>query len=133
MSVGTGKQNIIILFWKSQFHFWENINGNQSFILDSHPPFICSVYNDLQYSLKQTVFFVFSPNFFASASFRFFLNSTLKFGLFLRWQNATFRIKIYKMIELSVKSRYSWVEELTHRICVLAYKEQDSCCFCWDP
>jgi hypothetical protein len=23
MSVGTGRQNIIILFWKEQFHFWE--------------------------------------------------------------------------------------------------------------
>jgi hypothetical protein len=24
-----------------QFHFWEYINGNQTFILDSHRPFIC--------------------------------------------------------------------------------------------
>jgi hypothetical protein len=23
-------------------HFWEYINGNQTFILDSHRPFICS-------------------------------------------------------------------------------------------
>jgi hypothetical protein len=42
MSVGTGRQNIIILFWKYQFHFREYINGNQTFILDSHRPFICS-------------------------------------------------------------------------------------------
>ncbi len=39
MSVETGRQNIIILFWKYQFHFWEYINGNQTFILDSHQPF----------------------------------------------------------------------------------------------
>jgi hypothetical protein len=26
----------------AQFHFWEYINGNQKFILDSHRPFICS-------------------------------------------------------------------------------------------
>ncbi len=26
----------------AQFHFWENINLNQTFILDSHRPFICS-------------------------------------------------------------------------------------------
>ncbi len=26
----------------AQFHFWEYINGNQTFILDSHRPFICS-------------------------------------------------------------------------------------------
>jgi hypothetical protein len=43
MRVGTGRQNIIILFWKYQFHFWEYIKGNQTFILDSHRPFICSV------------------------------------------------------------------------------------------
>jgi hypothetical protein len=30
------EQNIIILFWKQQFHFWEYINRNQTFILDSH-------------------------------------------------------------------------------------------------
>jgi hypothetical protein len=42
MSIGSGRQNIIILFWKEQFHFWEYINGNQTFILDSHRPFICS-------------------------------------------------------------------------------------------
>ncbi len=44
MSAGTGRQNIIILFWKYQFHFWEYINGNQTLILDSHRPFI-AVYN----------------------------------------------------------------------------------------
>ncbi len=26
-----------------QFHFWEFIHGNQTFLLDSHRPFICSV------------------------------------------------------------------------------------------
>jgi hypothetical protein len=26
----------------AQFHFWKYINGNQTFILDSHRPFICS-------------------------------------------------------------------------------------------
>ncbi len=44
MSVGAGKQNFIILFWKQQFHFREYINGNQAFIFDSHRPFICSVW-----------------------------------------------------------------------------------------
>jgi hypothetical protein len=32
MSVGTGRQNIIILFWKLQFNFWEYINGNDIYI-----------------------------------------------------------------------------------------------------
>jgi hypothetical protein len=32
-----------------QFHFWEDINRNQIFILDSHRPFICSVHG-LSYS-----------------------------------------------------------------------------------
>ncbi len=44
MSVGTGRLNIIILFWKYQFHCWEHINGNQTVILDSHRPFICSAW-----------------------------------------------------------------------------------------
>jgi hypothetical protein len=44
MSVGIWRPNILILFWEAaQFHFWEHINGNQTFILDSHRPFICSV------------------------------------------------------------------------------------------
>ncbi len=28
----------------AQLHFWKYINGNQTFIFDSHQPFICSVY-----------------------------------------------------------------------------------------
>ena len=31
MSVGIGRENIIILFWKLQFYFWDYINGNQTF------------------------------------------------------------------------------------------------------
>ncbi len=38
MNVEIGRQNIIILFW--QFHFWEYINRNQTFISDSPRPFI---------------------------------------------------------------------------------------------
>jgi hypothetical protein len=30
----------------AQFHFWEYINRNQTFILDSHRPFICSALQD---------------------------------------------------------------------------------------
>jgi hypothetical protein len=47
MNVEIGRQNIIIMFWNNeatQFHFWEYINRNQTFILDSHRPFICSVF-----------------------------------------------------------------------------------------
>jgi hypothetical protein len=43
MSVGTGRQNIIIMFGNYQFHFWEYIKGNETFVLDFHRPFICSV------------------------------------------------------------------------------------------
>ncbi len=45
MSVGTGRENIIILFCKQHFYFWEYINGNQTFLLDSQRPFICSAVN----------------------------------------------------------------------------------------
>jgi hypothetical protein len=45
MNVEIGRQNITILFGNNeaeQFHFWEYIIRNQTFILDSHRPFICS-------------------------------------------------------------------------------------------
>jgi hypothetical protein len=41
MNVGIGRQNIVILSGNkeaAQSHFWEYINGNQTFILDSHRP-----------------------------------------------------------------------------------------------
>ncbi len=41
----TGRRSIIILFGNNeavQFRFWEYINWNQTFILDSCRPFICS-------------------------------------------------------------------------------------------
>ncbi len=34
----------------TQFHFWEYINRNQTFILRSHRPFICSV---IQYQTEK--------------------------------------------------------------------------------
>jgi hypothetical protein len=45
MRVGFGRQNIIICFGNNeaeQFHFWEYINGNQTFILVFYWPFVCS-------------------------------------------------------------------------------------------
>jgi hypothetical protein len=46
MNLEIGRQNIIILFHNKveQFQFWEYINRNQKFILDSYRPFIYSVY-----------------------------------------------------------------------------------------
>ncbi len=38
-------RTLLFCFWNSkdeQYHFWEYINRNQTFILDSHQPFICS-------------------------------------------------------------------------------------------
>jgi hypothetical protein len=46
MNVGSGRQIIIILFGSNeaaQFRFWKDINLNQTFVLDSQRPFICSV------------------------------------------------------------------------------------------
>ncbi len=45
MNVEIGRQKIIILFSNNeatQFRFWEYINRNQTFILGSHRPLICS-------------------------------------------------------------------------------------------
>jgi hypothetical protein len=41
-----GMQKSLTDPWMWQFHFWEYINWNQSFILDSHRPFICSVWKE---------------------------------------------------------------------------------------
>jgi hypothetical protein len=43
MNVEIGRQNIIFIFGNNeaaQLHFWKYINRNQTFILDSHRPFI---------------------------------------------------------------------------------------------
>ncbi len=51
MNVEIGRQNIITLFWNNeaeQVHFWEYINRNQTFKLDSHRPFICSAAGKLE-------------------------------------------------------------------------------------
>jgi hypothetical protein len=58
MSVGPGRQNILILFWKLQINFWKHINDNK-FILDSHRSFICSVYTSVS---NETVIY-FRENF----------------------------------------------------------------------
>jgi hypothetical protein len=45
MNVENGRQNTIFLFGNNdpaQFSSWEYINENQTFILGSHRPFICS-------------------------------------------------------------------------------------------
>ncbi len=34
----------VVNLWAMQFHFWEYISLNQTFILDSHRTFICSDY-----------------------------------------------------------------------------------------
>ncbi len=46
MNLEIGRQNIIILFHNKveQFQFWEYINRNRTFILDSYRPFIYNVY-----------------------------------------------------------------------------------------
>ncbi len=48
MNVEIVRQNFIILFWDNeaeQFHFWIYINRKQTFVLDSHRPFISSVFS----------------------------------------------------------------------------------------
>jgi hypothetical protein len=53
MSVGIWRKNITILFWNKEaalFLFWEYINGNQTFILDSHQPFICSAHHKMLFA-----------------------------------------------------------------------------------
>ncbi len=52
MSVGIGRQTLSFCFGNNeaaQFPFWECIlgSGNQTFIVDSHRPFICSVHHVL--------------------------------------------------------------------------------------
>ncbi len=61
MIVGIGRQNIIILFLEiTRLHSFisgntYSVNGNQTFILDSHRPFICSVRHK---SLKLFITFI---------------------------------------------------------------------------
>jgi hypothetical protein len=40
----------------AQFHFWEYINGSQTFIMDSHQPFICSAATEFQDDPKHLIF-----------------------------------------------------------------------------
>ncbi len=47
MNVELGDRTLYFCFESkeaAQFHFWEYINGNKTFTLDSHRPFICSEY-----------------------------------------------------------------------------------------
>ncbi len=39
MSVGTGRQNIIILFWKQWFHFWEYMGTRPLYCIFTGPSF----------------------------------------------------------------------------------------------
>ncbi len=55
MNVEIGRQCIYFCYRNNkaaQFNFWEYINQNQTFILDSHRPFICSVYLKLEGELS---------------------------------------------------------------------------------
>jgi hypothetical protein len=58
MNVEIGRQNIIILFGNNEaakFHFWEYINRNQTCMLDSYWPYICSVWGFVQYSTQISI------------------------------------------------------------------------------
>jgi hypothetical protein len=46
MNVEIRRKNVITLLGNNedaQFHFWEHMNRNQTFLLDSHRSFICGV------------------------------------------------------------------------------------------
>jgi hypothetical protein len=43
MSVGNWETEYYNSVLEIKFNFWENTNGNQTFILDSHRPFICHI------------------------------------------------------------------------------------------
>jgi hypothetical protein len=36
-----------------QFHFWEYINGNQTFVMETHRPFVCSACKSPNYNARR--------------------------------------------------------------------------------